>query len=204
MSKRHAKGAKEPGGLRPNAGRPGRTETGWLAGRLTRRQRRRLGWTAGALAALLIAGAGGWLYARVREPLPGEFVPSLGNDHIATPESPRIPYNSDPPTSGPHLGYIAPWGVHTKPIPKELQVHNLEDAGVAVNYKPECADRVLELLRTIVARYADHVLLAPYPGLDRCIALTAWTRIDKLDQPDERRVVRFIEAYRGLDHHVAR
>jgi hypothetical protein len=56
-------------------------------------------------------------------------------------------------------------------------------------------------LRAIVERYADHVVLAPYPGLDRCIALTAWTRIEKMDELDERRVVRFIEAYRGIDHH---
>ena len=52
-----------------------------------------------------------------------------------------------------------------------------------------------------VAEGPDHVLLAPYPGLDRCIALTAWTRLDKMDELDERRVVRFIEAYRGIDHH---
>ena len=181
--------------------KPGRAEDGWLAGRLTRRQRRRLGWTAAALAMVLVAGAGGWLYARVREPLPGDFVTSLGNDHIPTPESPHVPYNSDPPTSGPHLGYIAPWGVHTRPIAKELQVHNLEDGGVVVNFKPECADRVFEPLKAIVAPYGERVLLAPFPGLDRCIALTAWTRIDKFDEPDERRVVRFIDAYRGIDHH---
>jgi hypothetical protein len=150
---------------------------------------------------VLVAGAGGWLYARVREPLPGEFLPSLGNDHIDSPESPHIPYNSDPPTSGPHLGYIAPWGIHTRPIPRELQLHNLEDGGVAVNYKPECADRVMEPLKAIVSRYKDHVVLAPYPGLERCIVLTAWTRIDRLDDVDERRVVRFIDAYRGIDHH---
>jgi hypothetical protein len=175
-------------------------ETGWV-GALTRRQRRRLGWLATALVVVLVAGAGGWLYARVREPLPGEFLPSLGNDHIDSPESPHIPYNSDPPTSGPHLGYIAPWGIHTRPIPRELQLHNLEDGGVAVNYKPECADRVLEPLKAIVSRYKDHVVLAPYPGLERCIVLTAWTRIDRLDDVDERRVVRFIDAYRGIDHH---
>jgi hypothetical protein len=80
-------------------------------------------------------------------------------------------------------------------------VHNLEDGGVVINYKPQCTDSVLAELRAIVERYPDHVVLAPYPGLDRCIALTAWTRIDKLDAVDERRVVRFIEAYRGIDHH---
>jgi hypothetical protein len=128
-------------------------------------------------------------------------VPSLGNAHIQTPETPHQPYNSDPPTSGPHLPYIAPWGIHAKPLSKELQVHNLEDGGVVVNYRPDCEAQVLEPLKTVVGRYADHVVLAPYPGLDRCIALTAWTRIEKLDQPDERRVSRFIDAYRGIDHH---
>jgi hypothetical protein len=168
---------------------------------LTRRQRRRLLGVGVAALVVVLGAAGAWLYARSR-PAPGEFVPSLGNAHIATPETPHPPYNSDPPTSGPHLGYIAPWGVHARPIPKELQVHNLEDGGVAVQYRPDCADRVLDRLKTIVGRYPDHVLLAPFPGLDRCLALTAWTRIDKLDDVDEGRIVRFIDAYRGIDHHA--
>jgi len=33
------------------------------------------------------------------------------------------------------------------------------------------------------------------------IAVTAWTRIDTLDEFDARRITRFIEAYRGIDHH---
>jgi hypothetical protein len=157
-------------------------------------------WAAVALAVVLLATGGGFLWARLR-PAPGEFVPSLGNDHIATAETPHVPYNSDPPTSGPHLPNIAPWGVWDRPIVKELQVHNLEDGGVAVNYRPDCADRVLEPLRQVVKRYEDHVLLAPYPGLKTCIALTAWTRIDLFDTMDEARVTRFIDAYRGIDHH---
>jgi hypothetical protein len=168
---------------------------------LTRRQRRRLGWAAVLVGALVVGGAGAWLYGRALGPSPGEYVPSLGNEHVATAETPHVAYNSDPPTSGPHLPHIAPWGVHTRPIVKELQVHNLEDGGVVVQYKPQCADQVQAGLRAIVERYSDRVVLAPYPGLDRCIALTAWTRIDKFDQLDERRVVRFIEAYRGIDHH---
>jgi len=181
--------------------RPGRGDKAAAVGGLTRRQRRRLGWAALALAVILAGAGGGWLYARYKGPLPGEFVPSLGNAHIQTAETTHEPYNSEPPTSGPHLPYIAPWGVHGKPLPKELQVHNLEDGGVVINYKPECEGQVLDGLKTVVGRYPDRVLLAPYPGLDRCIALTAWTRIEKLDQLDERRVSRFIEAYRGIDHH---
>jgi len=33
------------------------------------------------------------------------------------------------------------------------------------------------------------------------IALTAWTRLDVLQEFDEGRVKRFIEAYRGIDYH---
>jgi hypothetical protein len=195
MAKSKGKGAKQP----PRGGAWGQIEKG--GGLLTRRQRRRLGWAAVGLAVVLVVGAAGWLYARVWAPAPGEFFPSLGNAHIQTPETTHEPYNSDPPTSGPHLPYIAPWGVHGKPLARELQVHNLEDGGVVINYRPECEAQVLEPLKTVVGRYADHVILAPYPGLDRCIALTAWTRLEKLDQFDERRVTRFIEAYRGIDHH---
>ncbi len=185
----------------PKGGRPGpKGAARGGASLLTRRQRHRLGWVAAGLAVVVLAVAG-WAYYRQSRPLPGEFVRSLGNAHVPTADTPHQPYNSDPPTSGPHLPHIAPWGVHTRPIPKELQVHNLEDGGVVVNYRPECATQVLEPLKIIVGRYPDHVVLAPYPGLDRCIALTAWTRIDKLDTVDDGRITRFIDAYRGIDHH---
>src|SRR5207244_699484 len=83
--------------------------------------------------------------------LPGTQFPDQGNLHIASPESPHQPYNSDPPTSGPHLPYIAPWGVHTRPIPRELQVHNLEDGGVVVQYNCECPD-IAAKLKAVVQR----------------------------------------------------
>ena len=180
----------------------GRARRGVAGLALTRRQRRRLGVgrrRAGRAAWSGSPAAGS--SARARGPVPGEFVrePRQRPHPDGRDAAPAL--QLDPPTSGPHLPYIAPWGVHTRPIPKELQVHNLEDGGVVVNYRPKCADQVLGRLKAIVDRYPDHVVLAPYPGLDRCIALTAWTRIDKLDELDERRIVRFIEAYRGIDHH---
>ena len=66
--------------------------------------------------------------------LPGKEVPDLGNTHIQRLGDPHVPYNSDPPTSGPHMPGIAPWGFYDKPIPKEYQVHNLEDGGVVIQY----------------------------------------------------------------------
>lgn len=155
---------------------------------------------AGGAVALAAALVIGWFAYRAQADLPGVAVPDQGNRHIATADTPHEPYNSDPPTSGPHLSYLAPWGVHTRPIPPELQVHNLEDGGVLVQYSCDCPD-VVAKLQAIVRRYDRQVILAPYPSMRHRIALTAWGRIDTMDELDERRVVRFIEAYRGVDHH---
>jgi len=153
-----------------------------------------------AAAVVLLLGVVAYFAYRAQASLPGTQFPDQGNLHIASPESPHQPYNSDPPTSGPHLPYIAPWGVHTRPIPRELQVHNLEDGGVVVQYNCECPDLAAKL-KAVVQRYEKNVILAPYPGMTPTIALTAWTRLDVLEEFDEGRIKRFIEAYRGIDHH---
>jgi len=163
-------------------------------GRLARR--------AGLLLVLggLVAAVGVWWVAR---PRPGTYIPNQGNAHLATLGESHQPYNSDPPTSGPHLGGgMGPWGISSQPIPKELLVHNLEDGGVVIHYGcTDCPDLV-ERLEAIARRYGRHLVMAPYPGLKTRIALTAWTRIDVFDEFDEGRIVRFIEAYRGIDRHA--
>jgi hypothetical protein len=167
--------------------------------RAPRHDRRR--WLiAGTAMAVVVAVAVGYFAYRAAADLPGSAAQDQGNMHIATEAESRVAYNTDPPTSGPHLPYIAPWGVHTRPIPPELQVHNLEDGGVLVQYNCDCPD-IVARLQEIVQRYDRYVILAPYPSMKTRIALTAWTRIDTMDQLDEGRVRRFIDAYRGIDHH---
>jgi hypothetical protein len=134
---------------------------------------------------------------------PGERVPDMGNQHIQEGEASPLAYNSTPPTSGPHYGGLAEWGVHSQPVPDELVVHNLEDGGVAIWYDcPDGCDELVNQLASVTDNYREGVLLAPYPGMDSQIALTAWTRIDKFDTFDEQRITRFINAYLGDDHHV--
>lgn len=142
----------------------------------------------------------GYFAYRAAADLPGVRFPDQGNRHLASTSEPHPPYNSDPPTSGPHLPYLAPWGVHSRPIVPQLQVHNLEDGGVLVQYSCDCPE-LAEQLAGVVRRYDRFVILAPYPTMTSRIALTAWTRLDTLEEFDEKRVVRFIEAYRGIDHH---
>lgn len=132
---------------------------------------------------------------------PGKKVRSMGNAHIDSVDSPHAPYHTTPPTSGPHLGGLADWGVHKEPIPNELQVHNLEDGGVIIQYNCiQCVDLIAKLEKFVGKD--THIVVAPYPEMKTRIALTAWQRIDTLEEYDENRIVRFIRAYMGIDHHL--
>lgn len=131
---------------------------------------------------------------------PGKSMPLQGNDHIASIKSPHKPYNSNPPTSGPHVGNVARWGIHRTPVPKELQVHNLEDGGVIIQYNCKNCPDLVSKLKKIAKRY-NRILLAPYPNMKEKIALTAWGKIDKFSEFNEGRITRFTEAYIGIDHH---
>ena len=173
----------------------------------------------GLLAAALLAwflgpgtlGAGAQPATTSPSPLPGKEFPDLGNLHIQRLGDAHAPYNSEPPTSGPHLPNIAPWGIYDKPIPKEYQVHNLEDGGVVIQYNcPKGCPDLIKKLEGVFFKYKarapkekkyTHLILAPYPDMDTRLALTAWTRLDKLNDFDEARIDRFIEAYIGIDHH---
>ena len=160
------------------------------------REKKAIPWLIVASAVLVF---GLLLYEALR-PKPGLAMPDLGNQHIQYPQT--ATYNSSPPTSGPHYEALARWGVHADPIPNELQVHNLEDGGVMVQYNcPDgCGDLVAQLA-DVVERYHDGVILAPYPDMESRIALTAWGRIDTFEEFDEQRIVKFVEAYRSIDHH---
>jgi len=127
---------------------------------------------------------------------PGIAVPLQGAQHVSAGEA-HPPYNSTPPTSGWHYAQPADWGIYTTPIPDEQQVHNLEHGGIMVQYRPDAGPDIVQQLRQVVGRYQSKVILAPYPGLDTTIALTAWGRIDKLEAFDEGRIVAFINAYRN-------
>lgn len=166
-----------------------------------RRQRLKVvAWTGGAVAVLALLIFLGVSNAANR---PGEPVPDMGNLHIEEGTKSPVAYNSTPPTSGPHYDSLARWGVHTEPIPDELMVHNLEDGGVGIWYNcPDGCPELLDQLELIAADFHEGVILAPYPGMDSPIALTAWTRIDKLDDFDEERILRFVKAFRGADHHA--
>ena len=139
-----------------------------------------------------------------RTRLPGiEKFSDLGNRHIESVGSIHESYNSNPPTSGPHVGKISPWGISEEIIPDEVQVHNLEDGGIIVQYHPDKLpkDEWNHLEDTVMRIGRRHVIIAPRYDMDHTVALTAWRHLLSLESVDEERIRSFIETYEGIDHH---
>lgn len=135
--------------------------------------------------------------------LPGERFASQGNVHLVSLSSPHVPYNSNPPTSGPHMPSLAGWGSYTEPVEEEYLIHNMEDAGVILWYEmgtPEENEEHVAALEEVSSGY-ERIVIAPREELGSTYALTAWTRMQRFDGIDEDAMVKFIEAYEGIDHH---
>ncbi len=166
------------------------------------RERRRNALLVGAIAAGI---AGLITFQVVRQlNLPGERFASQGNRHLTSLSDARVPYNSDPPTSGPHMPGLAPWGVHETPVEDEYLVHNLEDGGVVIYYQmgtPEETAAAIAALRAIAAPYRN-VVITPREGMANAYTFTAWQRMQRFDAIEEQGMERFLKAYEGIDHHV--
>lgn len=134
----------------------------------------------------------------------------MGHDHIPGAAFPHPPYNSMPPTSGPHTAITAPWRIYPTPVADETLVHNLEHGGIVIGYNcNECAELVKKLTDLVVARKKQGqsmILLAPNPGLNQTIALSAWTvslELARLDLPALEAINAFFTSFYGIDHHTA-
>jgi parvulin-like peptidyl-prolyl isomerase/Tfp pilus assembly protein PilF len=128
---------------------------------------------------------------------PGQPVADQGSQLL--PDC-KLDYNSAPPTSGCHAPGAAAWGVSDKPISGELQVHNLAQGGVLLQYSPSASKDSIDQLTKLAQQLRQQpkyckLIVAPYPGLDQAIALTAWDRIDKFGPYDEARIKSFIDTF---------
>lgn len=165
------------------------------------RRRRQLVWGGAILVAFLaLGGLTYWLSRPATSPAGPDTRTFLiqGQQHIQ-PGQPHQAYNSIPPTSGWHYGnQVAPWGISTAPIPNEVQVHNIEHGGIMIQYDcPQGCPDVVAKLEALVRSYPSKVVLAPYAGIGRRIALTAWGTLATMDDVDEQFIRRFIDQYKN-------
>ncbi|HBG68883.1 hypothetical protein A2W67_02740 [Candidatus Nomurabacteria bacterium RIFCSPLOWO2_02_40_28] len=120
----------------------------------------------------------------------GQVFENQGQTHIK-PNEPHPAYNSNPPTSGWHWLNPASWGVYNRPLIDEQAVHNLEHGGIWISYK-DIDEGTLENLKKIAKANAQSVILSPREANDTKIILASWTRLEKMQEYNEAKILEFI------------
>src|SRR3989344_9692357 len=86
---------------------------------------------------------------RLERPLLGKKVEEMKSSHIAL-EDVHEPYNSNPPTSGPHTGNdVAGAGIKDDVIADELVVHSLEHGAAVLWYREDLSQNEVDRLKKV-------------------------------------------------------
>ncbi len=114
------------------------------------------------------------------------------------------PYNSDPPTSGPHYVDPAAPGFYPAPLRPEQLVHNLEHGQIVFWYRPDASEETITEIETLIDREPPAqeaaLLAAPYDGVPTSdsFVLTAWGASQSCDRVSQEVVDEFRARYQGL------
>ena len=145
-----------------------------------------------AIFLAVVAGGIYWVAVTAEkneESRPGEEIPIMGRDHINVGD-PHEPYNSNPPTSGPHAGPL-PWGFNEQEVADEDAIHNLEHGGIWISYK-DLYQQSIHTLREIARENSLSVIVSPRTANDSKVAVASWGRLMKLETVDFDSIVEFI------------
>ena len=124
---------------------------------------------------------------------------SEGRDHLQTEGAPHAPYETDPPTSGPHYEIPADLGFYSEPLAPEQVVHNLEHGQIVLWYRPDLESNTIDQIEALVNREAGATVAVPYENLasDEAIVFTAWTASQRCEQISEEALIEFRKDYQG-------
>ncbi len=142
---------------------------------------------------LLVIGGIIIAYQSMNRPQVGESYPILNSPHIAKIGDAHEPYNSNPPTSGPHYKDPANRGIYKNQLADEQLVHNLEHGYIWISYK-DIDGATLKKLEDIADQYSNKLILEPRAQNDSPIVLASWGHLEKLQSFDEKMIVTFIES----------
>ena len=152
------------------------------------------------LLTLIIIIGGIWLSgkkgtensAKLSKPLMGEKMADLGGQHVSRGAS-HSPYNSNPPTSGPHWVGVAGAGIKDEPVPDELVLHSMEHGAVVVWYREGLDQSEIEKITEAFNSSSGKKIMLARKDLDVPVALTSWGYLLKLETIDEAKIKEFIE-----------
>ena len=190
----------------PVRARAAQQQSEWEAKEQRRRRLILGGWIiAGALFILML----GYLVWKEAQPKvqPGEVIPIQGAGHIPVGQ-PHDPYNSEPPTSGPHYDTPVEAGFYDEAPIDEYLVHNMEHGHVIIWYNcsalsdAECTILKNQIRDTMSRAGVSAItrtlklVAVPRPSLSTQLALTSWGHLQRLDSFDANAILQFIKAYR--------
>ncbi|KKU87606.1 hypothetical protein A3A64_00690 [Candidatus Gottesmanbacteria bacterium RIFCSPLOWO2_01_FULL_48_11] len=89
-------------------------------------------WHGVGIVALL--GAGFWIYKAATVVPPGVAMADQGQEHVTPQAVAEFKYNSNPPTSGPHLPTWVKPGAYDTPQSEGELIHSLEHGYVIISY----------------------------------------------------------------------
>jgi len=145
-------------------------------------------WVLGII--LVVVGGFFFFFWYISVPQIGDAYQSQGREHIAE-DADHAPYNSNPPTSGPHASEVD-WGIYDEELPDERLIHNIEHGGIWISYKG-INEKELEELKSIAKNYPQRVVLTLRSKNDDKIAVASWKRLLSLDMVDKEKIIEFIE-----------
>ncbi|RJR15010.1 DUF3105 domain-containing protein [Candidatus Microgenomates bacterium] len=123
-----------------------------------------------------------------------EEFPIEGRDHVAAGTD--VNYQTNPPTSGSHLGDAEDWGVYDKEIDDKAGVHGLEHGGIWISYK-DIDEEAQKVLEEIGKSNSQSTIVSPRQANDNKIAVVSWGRMMKLDTADEALIQKYIDTYKN-------
>jgi hypothetical protein len=130
--------------------------------------------------------------------------PALPGDHsVEQPGDTVQSWNTDPPTTGPHYGIAAIFGIYDEPLETARVVHNLEHGGIFILYGDDVAKATVDQLRSFYDSHQTGTVMAPLPELGKQFAVGAWVSdgeggngyLAKCEEFDESALSKFFRAF---------
>jgi hypothetical protein len=167
----------------------------------------RLIWGAAGIVVLGVLGYALWIAFR---PASGETIPVMAETgHVEEGTDPG-PYNSDPPTSGPHYANEFDAGFYDESqassmaeYPEGFLVHNLEHGYVIFWYNCEVLDDqgcldLKEQIKSVMDQDGGFKLIAfPWSSQDVPITMTSWGQLQRFETFNQNEAISFIERNRN-------
>ena len=144
----------------------------------------------------------------LRQPI-GEVAPEMPANHVEEGADPG-PYNTDPPTSGPHYASELEAGFYDEsdldeigPYPEGYLLHNLEHGYIILWYncdlleEDECRE-LKEQIQDVLQRNRNNKVIGfPRHSIDFPLVLTSWTRMLPFEEFDNDLANRFVRNNRN-------